>query len=103
MNFMISPTSKEFSADGARVWIVNECVVNGHDPMEHEFCSDDRVDHAVSLAVDAITENGYNVDRLLEQGPCARDESSDDCQFYDDAEAEGLCLVFVHHAPTEAI
>ena len=99
VTFEITPTSNENAANEARVWIANEAIDDDYDPMEPDFWSGNRVTKAISLATDAIAENGYYVIRLIDQCPCSRDDSSDDCQFYDDAEEDGLCLVFVHDQP----
>ncbi len=99
VTFEITPTSNQNSANLARAWIANEAVDDEYDPMEPDFWSGDRLTKAVSLAADAIAGNGYDVIRIIDQGPCSCDDSSDDCQFFDDAEEDGLCLVFVHDQP----
>ena len=102
ISFVISSSSAELTADEARVWIANECVFDGHDPMAEDFWSGNRLEEAIAIAREAISENGYEIERVLDQLPCSRDESSDDHQFYDDAEEDGLCLVLVHEAPDDA-
>lgn len=99
MSFEIAPTSAGNAACEAVAWVANEFLGEDYDPMEPDFWEGARVERAIAIATEAILENGYEVIRLLEHFPSRRDESSDDCQFYDDAEENGLCLVFIHDQP----
>lgn len=94
LRFAITSDSSDENATEARVWISNEAIDDDSDPLDPAFWSGERVEKAIALAIDVITNNGYQVASTLEQSPCSRDETSDDCEFYDDAEADGLCLVF---------
>jgi hypothetical protein len=80
-------------------WVSNEYIGEDCDPMEPDFWSGACVERAVAIATEAISENGYKVMRLLEHFPSRRDESSGDCRFYDEAEENGLCIVFIHDQP----
>lgn len=96
MSFEIAPVSEGNTACEATAWVANEYVGADYDPMEPDFWSGARVERAIAHVTEAVSENGYDVIRLLDQFPCRRDETSDDCQFYDDAEENGICIVFVH-------
>jgi hypothetical protein len=96
MNFKITPNMDGNHATEARVWVANESVMDDHDPYDLDFWSGSRVERAVSLASNALSDNGYTAAELLDQYPCSRDETSEDCQFFDDAEEDGMCLLFVH-------
>lgn len=96
LSFEVRPASEGETACEARVWVANESVDDNYDPMALDFWSGERLERAITLAKDAIEESGYRTVRLLDQYPCRRDETSEDCQFYDDAEENGLCIVFIH-------
>jgi hypothetical protein len=67
--------------------------------MELDFWSGERVTKAIQLATDMIAEHGYDVTQVIEQTPCGRDETSDEIQYYDDAEEDGICVVLIHNEP----
>lgn len=96
LTFEVEPTSPENTAVEAKAWIVNEALEDDYDPMLPDFWEGERVEKAVNIVSEVISENGYRVVRLIEHSPCSRDESSEDCQFYDDAEENGICLIFFY-------
>ena len=91
----VSGTNTEDSACEAIAWVSNEAVSDDYDPMEPDFWSGERVNKAISLATDTISENGYTVMQVLEQTPCNRADSAEEVHFYDDAEEDGICIVLV--------
>jgi len=80
----------------ARVWILNESVDEEHDHMDPEFWSGERVARAESITAAAIADQGFQVKKVLRHGPCSREDTPDDVKYYDDAEEDGLCIVFRH-------
>ena len=95
----VSGTSPENTAREAIAWVSNEAVSDDYDPMELDFWSGERVTKAIQLATDMIAEHGYDVTQVIEQIPCGRDETSDEIQYYDDAEEDGICVVLIHNEP----
>ena len=77
----------------ARVWILNETVCDQHDPFESDFWTGERLERAQTIASDTLNDNGLKIVKVIEQFPCGSDEAGDEAKFYDEAEAEGLCVV----------
>ena len=48
------------------------------------------------MASEAIRGEGYSVTKLVTQNRCEYDDDSDDSQFLDDTEEDGMCVVFYH-------
>ncbi len=99
MEFTLKSDPKGDGPGEARAWIVNYMVDEEYDHYAPDFWSGERAARAVSTMKEAIREHGYEVDEVTHQGPYSRDESSEDCQYYDDAEDQGMCLVFIHDSP----
>jgi hypothetical protein len=62
-----------------------------------------RCTRAVAAARKAIRAAGWTVVSVREQWPCGRDNLVEDMRFYyDEAEDDGACLVFVHEGEPDA-
>lgn len=99
MVLKVRGTTDEHDAVEAIAWVCNEALETDYDPMEPDFWSGERITKAISLAADTIAENGYDVLEVIEQTPVGRDETSDEIQYYDDAEGDGICVILVHDEP----
>ena len=98
--FQITPITADSNASEVVVWVCNEVVLSDdEDPFAEEFWSEEKIESAISLATAEIGENGYAVIQLLDHTPSSREElDSDEWQFYDDAEEDGMCLVFIQES-----
>ena len=92
----ITSITEDKTANEVMVWISNEMIESEHDPLDPDFWSGDRVTQALAIVRQEIANRGYETGRVLDQHPCSRNDSNDHQQFYDDAEEDGLCLVFIH-------
>lgn len=101
INFEVRPKRGDANATEARVWMANEYVDREHDPMDLEFWTGDRLKNAISMATESLEENDFEVIKINEQHPCEYDENSENGEFFEAAEEDGICLVIVHEAPTE--
>ncbi|MCI0704642.1 MAG: hypothetical protein L0241_26605 [Planctomycetia bacterium] len=70
---------------------------------ELNFWDDARRDKAISAAREAIKDAGWKVISIHESWPCGRDDLAEDMRFYfDEAEENGACLVFIHDSQPDA-
>lgn len=99
MTFEVTPEQEDDTILSAKVWVSNEHIDAEGDPMELDFWSGERVSKALNVAFEAIAESGHRILSLTEQCPCFEEDGSDDCQFFDDAEEYGLC-VLIEARPT---
>jgi hypothetical protein len=101
LSFEIAPASEGQKPCEARAWVSNEIVDEDYDPMELDFWTGERLEKTIALVTDTIAENGFKIVRIMDQHPCRHDETSEDCQFFDDAEENGLCIVIIQEENDE--
>jgi hypothetical protein len=73
---------------------------DGEDVYDPDFWSGERKQTALDGAKEAIIEAGWTITQVLHNGPCGPGDLPEDLlPFYDEAEEEGVCLVFVTDDP----
>lgn len=96
LHFEVTSDDRELTAIEAKVWISQEKIGLDYDVLKFDYWSGERAERAVRIASDAVRGPGYSVTKLVSQDRCEYDDDSDDSQFLDDAEEDGMCVVFYH-------
>jgi hypothetical protein len=91
----LDDTNESKDANEALAWIVNETVCNEYDPFEKDFWSGQRLERALGIVSDTITDNGYSVVKVLDQQAMGLEDVVEHRNLYLAAEQDGLCVVFV--------
>jgi hypothetical protein len=72
------------------------------DIYDPTFWNEERAQHILSAVKESISETGWSVTEIRAHRPCSRSDVPAELQpYYDDAEMEGLCLVFAIDEPEE--
>jgi hypothetical protein len=97
---IVARAERRDPAEVAEVYyfVCNEALMaEDDDPYDPDFWSGERVQAARDAAHEAIAEQGWKLVAVVEERPIGRGDLPDDLvPFYDDAEEDGACLVFVH-------
>ena len=94
----VRSTDSDEGANEARVWISNEIVAENEDddPIQPDFWTGQRLEKVMEIATATLAANNYELIRVIKQNPCEPpNEQVEDCQFFDNAEEDGLCVVLV--------